>query len=242
MTDIPVTFFAVRRAICAILSEDHLVHVEGIPPSSCQTTKQERAGEHNDSQDQSCRGITFFTPDGTSCLLGLGNIIAEVSQLLSPLLASQALPYDEVLNWIQFTYTGNRFGAYVDPASMEFTFHNLSEGELIFTMSLQRLRNLYPGAYTQGPTSTIGPLGSDYKLYANHKSDPGMHLDILSFGWDPHPIRAHNLRNIDVGLEAGAHDDLYPNIDYALTDRVQRNRENTGLETLVDRDQHILSP
>ena len=34
VTELPMAYFTIRRAICAVLREDHLVHFYGIPSSS----------------------------------------------------------------------------------------------------------------------------------------------------------------------------------------------------------------
>ena len=62
---------------------------------------------HDYGQNLACRGLTFVPLDSASRLLGLGENIAKASRLLIPLLASGALPYDEALNWLQFSYTWN---------------------------------------------------------------------------------------------------------------------------------------
>ena len=98
--------------------EDHLVHAERMTSSIWQKSSYERTGKHiEDIKVLACRGLTFFTPDDASCLLGQGANSAEVSRLIPPLLASREPPYDKALDWIQFTYNGDRFGAYMAPTS-----------------------------------------------------------------------------------------------------------------------------
>ena len=121
-TEFPGASFTLWRAICAVLREDHLFHVEGILPSSWHITPCERAIKHTISKDLAFRGLIFFPLDGASCLLGLGTNVTEASRLLFSLLSSRVPPYDKVLEWLHFSYTGDMFGAYVDPASKEFLF------------------------------------------------------------------------------------------------------------------------
>ena len=46
VTEIPVEYFKVQNAVCAVLSYYHLVHVEGIPPSIWKMIPCKRAGKH----------------------------------------------------------------------------------------------------------------------------------------------------------------------------------------------------
>ena len=61
------------------------------------------------------QGITFVAPDGAARLLDTKFNIAESSQLIFPLLVGRALPFVEMLDWIQFTHTVDRTGAFVEP-------------------------------------------------------------------------------------------------------------------------------
>ena len=106
--------------------------------------------------------MTFLPLYGASCLLGQGANIAEAFCLLLPLLASKLPPYDKALNWIEFTYTGDWLGDYVDPESTNFNFNTLLQGKPLFAPALRRLQTLYSRAYARGYMSTLGPLGIDY--------------------------------------------------------------------------------
>ena len=86
MTDLPIASFAVWCAVCVVQREDHLFHVEGIPPPIWQPTPYEWAGKRTDSRDLACQGIALFPPDSSLLRLGLGDNIAEASRLLLPLL------------------------------------------------------------------------------------------------------------------------------------------------------------
>ena len=104
-----------------------------------------RVGKHTDSKVIACQGLTFLSPYGALCLLDPCANTAQALRILFPLLNSQAPPYYKAIGSIQFAYTGDRFGAYLDPASTVFKFHTLSEGEMIFTLAFRQL-------YTLGPT------------------------------------------------------------------------------------------
>ena len=118
VTDPPVYAFAVQRIIFTVPREDQLVHIEGTPPSIWKMKPCKREGKQTeDSKYLSCRGLTCLPSDGTSCLLGQDTNIAEASVLIYPLQSIRALLYDKALDWIQFSYTGDRFGANVAPAS-----------------------------------------------------------------------------------------------------------------------------
>ena len=73
-----------------------------------------------EDQDLVFWGLTFLPPDRALCLLHQGTNITEASCLLFPLLAIQAFPYNDVLNWLQVYYMGDWTGAYVDPALTDF--------------------------------------------------------------------------------------------------------------------------
>ena len=79
-------------------------------------------------QDLDCRGLTFFNPDGALCFLNRGTNTNEALCILLPILASHAPPYDEVIDWLQFSYTKDWLGAYVYLDSTDLDFTTLSEG------------------------------------------------------------------------------------------------------------------
>ena len=77
-----------------------------------------RAGEvTEDGCELAYQGLTFVSPEGAALLLETGLNNAQSSQLLFPLLASQAPLFEETLDWLQFAYTAYRTGDYVAPAS-----------------------------------------------------------------------------------------------------------------------------
>ena len=69
-------------------------------------------GRHN----LACRGLTFVTLDGASRLLNALRNIAEVGQLMFPILVGRAPPFEETINWLQFVYTTESTGGYMVPA------------------------------------------------------------------------------------------------------------------------------
>ena len=105
-------------------------------------------------RDLSYRGLTFVPPDGASFLLGLFKNISEATQTLFPILDSQAPPYKEALNWMQFSYTADQVGDYVLPVFKSPVRSMVSERDPLFSLTLRHLRRSYPGAYATLPTST----------------------------------------------------------------------------------------
>ena len=80
--DIPVVSLMVWCAISAVPREDHVVHVEGIPPSNFQIMSCKRAGRKEDRRDLAFQGLAFLPPDVEACLLGAPQNIAEAYQLI----------------------------------------------------------------------------------------------------------------------------------------------------------------
>ena len=64
--------------------------------------------------------------------------------------------YKKALNWLHFSFTGDPKGHYVAPANTKFSFASPVEGEPLFSIELDRLQTLYPGAYTRGNKSMSG--------------------------------------------------------------------------------------
>ena len=157
--------FSVWRSMRAVPTADHTSHLEGVSPSSWQATPYERVGKAAEGgRDLACRGITFVTPDGASRLIDTSRKIAEVVQLLFPILVGQATSFEETLDWLQFAYTAERTGAYVAPVSMVLVPSAVLEGDPLFIAFWQHRLRRFPGAYTTTPT-THGPLGPDYLGY-----------------------------------------------------------------------------
>ena len=63
MAEIIVASFALRRVISVFPREEHIVHAEGIPHSSCQTTPCERVVNNTESRDLACWRLTLVPPN-----------------------------------------------------------------------------------------------------------------------------------------------------------------------------------
>ena len=61
-------------------------------------------------------------------LLDPGLKIAATSKVLFPLLSVRLSILEEALDWMQFTFTGDRTRAYVSPESTFFVCHLMTEG------------------------------------------------------------------------------------------------------------------
>ena len=70
MVEITADAFSVQRFVRAVQREDHIRHLEGVPPSAWQATPCKRLGKVAESGlDLACRGTTSVNPDGSSGLL-----------------------------------------------------------------------------------------------------------------------------------------------------------------------------
>ena len=83
-------------------------------------------------RDLACQWVTFVTPDDSYRLINTSRNIAEVGQLMFPILVGRALPFGEMLDWIQFVYTADRTRAYVAPAPTVLVLSEVSEGYPLF--------------------------------------------------------------------------------------------------------------
>ena len=131
------------------------------------------------------------------------------------MLSSREPPYDEALNWLKFSYMGDRLGAHVALSLTGLKFITLTDREPLFAPALQRLHKLYPRAYAR---ARFGPLGPDYELvmeqkpwldmeleagtridlsplvdepYPGWEMEEEMHVDLFHIGDDPYPGLAH---------------------------------------------------
>ena len=66
------------------------------------------------------------------------------------MLTGQEPPFEADLDWLQFTYTSDRAGAYVVPASTVLVQSALAEGGDLFPALLSHLRRQYPEVYSLG--------------------------------------------------------------------------------------------
>ena len=89
--------------------------------------------------------------------------IAAAIQGLSPLLTSQAHPFEEALGWLQFNYTEDWTRYYVAPASTVLVQSAVVDGDELFPDFYRHLQKIYPGAYAP---STLVPW-TDYPVAPN---------------------------------------------------------------------------
>ena len=164
--------FLRKRSVRAVPQADHISHLEGVSPYDWQVTPCKRTGKAVEGRrDLACRGLTFVTPDGTSRLLDTARNIAEVGQLLFPILVGRAPPFEEMLDWLQFAYTADRTGAYVVPASTVLVSSVVLEGDPLFPAFWRDLLRRFPGAYSTTPT-TRGPLVPEFLGYPEFVPTP----------------------------------------------------------------------
>ena len=98
--------------------------------------------------DLAFRGSNFVPLDCTSWLLDMEEDIPlnifSVSNVLLPILNSRETPFKKALDWLQFSYTADRLGGYVAPASTVLAQYAIAEGGGLFPAILSHLRILYP--------------------------------------------------------------------------------------------------
>ena len=99
-----------------------------------------------------------WTPPPTPPLLGSTPNIAKYSQKLYPLLTCRAHPFEEARDWLKFSYTLYRTGAYLVPLSTVIGQSVALEGDNIFYLIWRQLLQSYPRAYITS-TYRITPLG-----------------------------------------------------------------------------------
>ena len=73
--------------------------------------------------------------------------VFEVSLGLFPILTGQELPFKAAIDWLKFTYTADRAGAYVAPASMVLAQSEVVEGDELFPALLAHLKRQYHEVY-----------------------------------------------------------------------------------------------
>ena len=87
------------------------------------------------SRNLDCWRLTLMTPDGVASLLEEpGGNIATVSTELSPLLAGQVPAFKEVIDWIQFVFTGYWTGAYSAPSATVLIRTMIRRGDQSFPL------------------------------------------------------------------------------------------------------------
>ena len=90
-------------------------------------------------RDLSCRGLIFEPPDGAYLLLGLSLKILEVSQKPLPPLTDRETPFEETLYLLQFSYTVDRAGDYMAPASTNLVHLMVWEEDHLLTLICRNL-------------------------------------------------------------------------------------------------------
>ena len=71
-----------------------------------------------------------------------------------PLLTGQEPPFKEDIDWLKFSYTADRTGAYAAPAPTVLVQFAVAKGDEILLELLAHLRRLYPEVY--GPAVATG--------------------------------------------------------------------------------------
>ena len=94
---------------------------------------------------------------------GLINVF-EVSKYFFPLLTVREPPFEEALDWLQFAYTADQAGAYVDPESTVLAHSAVAKWGGVFPLFPAHLRRLYPEVY--GPAVPIGrvPARREFRI------------------------------------------------------------------------------
>ena len=118
--------------------------------------------------DLACRGLTFVPPDCVSWLLQRDldrplNIF-EVSKGLFPLLTGQWPPFKEAIDWLQFAYTADQAGSYVESASTVLAQSAVAEGGELFLALLEQLRRLYPEVYVPAVATGWAPERREFQI------------------------------------------------------------------------------
>ena len=74
--------FAAQRVVSAVSWEDHIVHLEGSPPSGCWTPPCERKRIKDEGQNLSFQGLNFLPEDVAALLLHLEESASKFSRKL----------------------------------------------------------------------------------------------------------------------------------------------------------------
>ena len=142
VTEILPDFFAARRSVRAVPHIDHIAHLGGISPRNWQTKPCKRVAKAAGTKhvNLACRGLAFLPSDCAAWILGReadgpANVFRASAGLL-PLLTGQEPPFEAALDWLQFTYTADKAGAYVAPASTVLVRSTVAEGDDLFTALL----------------------------------------------------------------------------------------------------------
>ena len=105
-------------------------------------------------------------PDVVAHLLAEPGLnITAANKALFSLFFGQATNFEEALDWLRFSFTGDRAGVYMASASTVLVRSMIIEGESIFAPTLKQLWRRFPGAYAPMTPPTLSPPGSNYFNY-----------------------------------------------------------------------------
>ena len=148
--EIPVEAFAARCSVRAVPRVDHVTCLGGVSLLDCHMKPCKRAAKSAGTEyvDLACGGLTFVPPDCASWLIWREadrtlNVFKALTGLFS-LLTGQEPPFEEAIDWFQFTYTVDRSGAYVVHMSTVLAQSAVVEGDELFPALLAHLRRRYP--------------------------------------------------------------------------------------------------
>ena len=187
MVEIPLEAFAVCCTVRAFPQADHVSHLEVVTPLTCKYMPFKRALKLLAGVRKfPCQVLTFVPPDVASSLLGPLLTIVEAIKTLFPLLYDRAPPFKEAIYWLQFTYTAERIGDYVAPASTVIFQSVVSEGDILLSLAWRHLQKIYPGAYA--PPRNDSPIDSSGyspidRAPERGETDPGMEEEEEEGGW-----------------------------------------------------------
>ena len=150
VVDIPHEAFSAQRSVLSIPPVDHVTHLGGVSPPYWQKNPCKRVGKTAGTYyfDLDLRGLTFVTPDFAAWLLewevdGPLNVLEALKGLL-PLITGREPPFEEALDFLQFAYTADREGGFVEPAYTVLAQSEVADGGELFLAFLAHLRRLYP--------------------------------------------------------------------------------------------------
>ena len=75
ITEISVASFAAWCVVSTVSQEEHIVHMEGVSPSSVHTKLCKKESDNAEGRNLTCQGLTFLPPDVAAPLLHMeGNV------------------------------------------------------------------------------------------------------------------------------------------------------------------------
>ena len=140
-----------RCSVRAVPRAYHQIHLGGFPLLGCQSmTCEQSVNTTLGRRNLACRGPTFMSLDGTTTLLEepVRNV-ASINVEFPPSLASQFIDFEEVLDWLQLAFTGERTGAYVVPAAVVVVWTTTTEGKTLFAPTLSHIQRCFPQTYAR---------------------------------------------------------------------------------------------